>query len=386
MGQFLDILGLITQFGVPLLRVLGVIGAIMVIIFVHEMGHYLVGRWCGIGASAFSLGFGPELCGYTDKRGTHWRLALIPLGGYVKFVGDEDAASMTTNPSAKAMPGSFAAASAWARAATVFAGPFTNALFTVVVLSFFFFSYGRVAIEPVVGSLVEGAPAINAGLKQGDRFLKMDGKSVDSFDDLIAYVSLHGGDPINFEIEREGKSFPLTITPKPTERDDGFGNKVRIGMIGAGAPADPNNPQRLDTKYQKHITYGFFGAVHEAFDRSTFIVVQTVRFIGRLIAGREDRCQLSGPSKTATIAWQISESGFMSLLNFTAFLSIGIGLINLFPLPPLDGGHLVFYVIEAVVGRPVPKRIQEIIFSIGLFIVMAFMIFAVSNDYLCWFI
>lgn len=380
----MEIMSFIADVGTPLLRIFGVICVIMVIIFVHEMGHYLVGRWCGIGASAFSLGFGPEICSWTDKRGTRWRIALIPLGGYVKFIGDEDAAGMTSKSDAVALPGSFASAGAWARAATVFAGPFTNALFTVVVLSFFFFSYGRIIIEPVIGLLVDGAPAMTAGLKPGDRFIEMDGQKVESFDDLIGYVSLHGGDPINFTLERSGQPYSVTITPKPTERDDGFGNKVRVGMIGAGAPADPNNPGRLDPSYEKHINYGLFSAIGEATDKSTFIVVQTVRFIGRLIEGREDRCQLSGPSKTATIAWQVSETGFMSLLNLTAFLSIGIGLINLFPLPPLDGGHLVFYVIEGVIGRPVPKRIQEIIFTVGFVIVVAFMLFAISNDYLCW--
>ena len=302
----------------------------------------------------------------------------------MKFIGDEDAAGMASKADAAALPGSFASAGAWARAATVFAGPFTNALFTVVVLSFFFFSYGRIIIEPVIGSLVDGAPAMTAGLKPGDRFIEMDGQKVESFDDLIGYVSLHGGDPIDFTLERSGQPYNVTITPKPTERDDGFGNKVRVGMIGAGAPADPNNPGRLDPAYEKHVNYGLFSAIGEATDKSAFIVVQTVRFLGRLIEGREDRCQLSGPSKTATIAWQVSETGFMSLLNLTAFLSIGIGLINLFPLPPLDGGHLVFYVIEGVIGRPVPKRIQEIIFTVGFIIVVAFMLFAISNDYLCW--
>ncbi|WP_078039410.1 RIP metalloprotease RseP [Bartonella apihabitans] len=380
----MEIMSFIADVGTPLLRIFGVICVIMVIIFVHEMGHYLVGRWCGIGASAFSLGFGPEICSRTDKRGTRWRIALIPLGGYVKFIGDEDAAGMASKADAAALPGSFASAGAWARAVTVFAGPFTNALFTVVVLSFFFFSYGRIIIEPVIGSLVDGAPAMTAGLKPGDRFIEMDGQKVESFDDLIGYVSLHGGDPIDFTLERSGQPYNVTITPKPTERDDGFGNKVRVGMIGAGAPADPNNPGRLDPAYEKHVNYGLFSAIGEATDKSAFIVVQTVRFLGRLIEGREDRCQLSGPSKTATIAWQVSETGFMSLLNLTAFLSIGIGLINLFPLPPLDGGHLVFYVIEGVIGRPVPKRIQEIIFTVGFIIVVAFMLFAISNDYLCW--
>ncbi|EJF88632.1 RIP metalloprotease RseP [Bartonella tamiae] len=381
----MEISSLISDFGWPLYRVIAIILAIMAIIFVHEMGHYLVGRLCGIGASTFSLGFGPELFSYTDKRGMRWRLALVPLGGYVKFIGDEDAASMETKAGASHLKGSFAAANAWKRAATVFAGPFFNALFTVAILSFFFFSYGRIVIEPVVGSLVDGAPASASGLMPGDRFKEINGKPVESFQDLIAYVSFEGDKPVIFKMERNDQFFNVTIRPEVTIRDDGFGNKVRVGMIGVGAPTDPNNPMRIDPAYQKQMRYGFFTAISEATDRSVFIVTQTVKFIGRLIIGQEDRCQLSGPSKTANIAWQVSETGFMSLLNFTAFLSIGIGLINLFPVPPLDGGHLVFYLIEGIIGRPVPKPIQEFIFKIGLLAVLAFMIFAISNDYLCWF-
>lgn len=381
----MEILDFIVHSLTPVMRVLGVIFAVMVIIFVHEMGHYLVGRMCGIGASAFSLGFGPELFGYTDKRGTHWRLALIPLGGYVKFLGDENVGSIPSKNSHAPVKGSFAAAGAWQRAATVFAGPLFNGLFTVVVLTYFFFSYGNIAIAPVVGSLVDNAPAIEAGIQPNDRFLEMDGQSVDSFEDLMGYVSLHGGDPILFKMQRNGQPYNVTITPKATERDDGFGNKVRIGMIGVGVPADPDNPNRIDPAMRKHIDYTFMQAFGESLDRSYFIVTQTVRFLGRLIQGREDRCQLSGPSKTANIAWQITETGFMSLLSFTAFLSLGIGLINLVPIPPLDGGHLLFYTIEGIIRRPVPKLLQEAVFKIGMFVVLAFMIFAIFNDYICWF-
>ncbi|AQX30520.1 RIP metalloprotease RseP [Bartonella schoenbuchensis] len=367
------------------LRGLGIVFVIMVIIFVHEMGHYLIGRWCGIRVSVFSLGFGPQIFSYTDKHGTQWRLALILLGGYVKFVGDKDGTSMLSSQSFPQVCGSFASAHAWKRAATVFAGPLFNILFSIVVLTFFFFSYGRVTIEPVVGSLVENAPAIQAGLVLGDRFVEMDGQRVESFEDLITYVTFHSEDPIEFKLERMGQVFKTVITPTITERDDGFGNRIRVGMIGVGAPVDPVNPMRLDQAYKKHIHYNLLEAVREASKRTAFIITQTVFFVNRLMEGQGDRCQLSGPSKTVKIAWQISESGFISLLNFTAFLSIGIGLINLFPIPPLDGGHLLFYVIEAIAGRRVPIKIQEIIFYIGFFVVFMFMIFALFNDYFCWF-
>ncbi|MGF7157836.1 M50 family metallopeptidase [Bartonella heixiaziensis] len=381
----MDFLNHIIAVGDLLLRSLSVLFVIMIIIFVHEAGHYLIGRWCGIKASVFSLGFGPKIFGYTDKHGTQWRLALIPLGGYVKFIGDEEEAGLLSSQSFPIADGSFANAHAWKKAATVFAGPLFNALFTVVILTFFFFFYGRVAIEPVVGSLVKDSPAIQSGLAVGDRFIEMDGRRVESFEDLMNYVTFHGRDPIEFKMERMGRVFTTVITPKVIERDDGFGNRVQSGMIGVGVPVDPDNPTRLDSTYVKHIRYGFGRAVREASERATFIVTQTIFFISRLIGGKEDHCRLSGPSKTVKIAWQISETGFVSLLNFTAFLSIGVGLINLFPIPPLDGGHLLFHVIEVISGRPISVKIREIIFRLGFFIVLLFILFAFFNDYFCWF-
>ncbi|CDO46631.1 RIP metalloprotease RseP [Bartonella henselae] len=381
----MDFLNHIIALGDVLLRSLSVLFVIMIIIFVHEAGHYLIGRWCGIKASVFSLGFGPQIVSYTDKRGTQWRLALIPLGGYVKFIGDEEGLHGTSSQSLPIVDGSFGSAHAWKKAATVFAGPLFNVLFTVVILTFFFFIYGRVAIEPVVGSFVKDSPAVQAGLQLGDRFIEMDGQQVESFEDLMNYVTFHGGDPIEFKMERSGQVFTTVITPKVVERDDGFGNRVRSGLMGVGIPVDPDNPARLDPAYVKHIRYSFGRALREASKRATFIVTQTVFFMGRLLGGKEDHCRLSGPSKTVKIAWQVSETGFLSLLNFTAFLSIGVGLINLFPIPPLDGGYLLFHVVEIIIGRPISAKIREIIFRLGLCFVLLFMFFALFNDYFCWF-
>ncbi|MCZ2158457.1 RIP metalloprotease [Bartonella sp. 220] len=378
----MELLNHMITVGDLLLRVLSVLFVIMIIIFVHEIGHYLMGRWCGIKASVFSLGFGPKIAGYTDKHGTQWRLALIPLGGYVKFIGDEEGVNV---PSSPIVSGSFASAHAWKKAATVFAGPLFNALFTIVILTFFFFIYGRIATEPIVGSLVKDFPAIQSGLELGDRFVEMDGQRVESFESLMNYIAFHGEDPIEFKIERMGQVFTAVITPKVIERDDGFGNLVQTSMIGVGVPVDPDNPTRLDPAYVKYIHYGFVRAVKEASERATSIVTQTIFFMGRLMGGKEDHCQLSGPSKTVKIAWKISETGFISLLNFTAFLSIGIGLINLFPIPPLDGGHFLLHVIEALTRRPISAKIREIVFRVGFFVVLLFMVFAFFNDYFCWF-
>ncbi|WP_375647390.1 MULTISPECIES: RIP metalloprotease [unclassified Bartonella] len=381
----MGLLNYIVTMGDFLLRSLSILFIIMIIIFVHEFGHYLIGRWCGIKALVFSLGFGPEIASYTDKHGTKWRLALIPVGGYVKFVGDEEKIDMVSSQSSLIVDGSFASAHAWKKAATVFAGPFFNALFTVVILTFFFFIYGRVAIEPVVGSLVKDSPALQSGLELGDRFVEMDGRRVESFEDLMNYVAFHGREPIEFKIERMGRFFTTVITPKIVERDDGFGNRTRSAMIGVGVPIDLNNPAHLDPTYIKHIRYGFVTAVREASDRTVFIVTQTVLFMSRLIGGKEDRCRLSGPSKTVKIAWKVSETGFVSLLNLAAFLSISVGLINLFPILPLDGGHLLLHVIEVITRRKISAKIQGIIFRLGFSILLLFMIFVFFNDYFCWF-
>ncbi len=379
----MEILDHMTTMGSFFLRSLSILSVVMIIIFVHEIGHYLIGRWCGIKASVFSLGFGPQILEYTDKHDTQWRLALIPLGGYVRFIGDgEDISSFQSSPDVE---GSFASAHAWKKAATVFAGPLFNGLFTIVILTFFFFVYGRVAIEPVVGSLVKDSPAFQAGLGRGDRFIEMDGQRIESFEDLMNYVTLHGEDPIEFKIERMGQMFTTVITPKVIERDDGFGNRIQSGMIGVGIPVDPDNPTRLDPAYVKHINYGFVRAVKEASARATSIVTRTIFLMSRLIGGKEDRCQMSGPSKIIQIAWKVSEAGFISLLNFAAFLSISVGLINLFPLPPLDGGHLFFHVIEIFTRKPISAKIREFFFRLGFLVVFFFMIFALFNDYFCWF-
>ncbi|WP_455466685.1 M50 family metallopeptidase [Bartonella sp. B39] len=381
----MDFLNHIIDVGNLLLRSFGVLFVIMIIIFVHEAGHYLVGQWCGIKASVFSLGFGPQIFGYTDKRGTQWRLALIPLGGYVKFSENEEETGLPSSQSFPIVYSSFANAHAWKKAATVFAGPLFNAIFTVVILTFFFFFYGRVAIEPVVGSLVKDSPAIQSGLELGDRFVEMAGHRVESFEDLMNYMTLHGKDPIEFKIERMGQVFTTVITPKVIERDDGFGNRIQSGMIGVGVPIDRDNPARLDPAYVKHINYGFVRAVKEASARTASIVTQTIFFVSRLIGGKEDRCRLSGPSKTVKIAWKVSETGFISLLNFAAFLSVSIGFINLFPLPPLDGGHLLFHVIEVFTGRSISAKIRKFFFRLGFLVILFFMIFAFFNDYFCWF-
>ncbi len=348
-----------------------------IVVFVHEMGHYLVGRWCGIGVKAFSIGFGPELLGFNDKHGTRWKLSAIPLGGYVKFAGDD---SVTSSPSDEGMAelseeerkAAFQYMPVWKRAATVFAGPAANFLLTIVIFSVFFATYGRMISDPLVSRIIPGSAAELAGFMPGDKFVSVDGTVVVTFADVQRHVVPRADQPIVFVMERNGEKVELTATPKSTQVDDALGNKVKVGIIGVETNKDAGKFRMVE--------YGPVEAVGEAVKESLFIAGQTGEFLYRLVRGREDKCQLGGPVKIATMAGQAAERGFTWLIQLTALLSIGIGILNLLPIPPLDGGHLLFYGIEAVLRRPPPQKLQEMVYRIGGIMVLAFMLFVIFND------
>ena len=347
-----------------------------IVVFVHEMGHYLVGRWCGIGVKAFAVGFGPELIGFNDRRGTRWKLCAVPLGGYVKFVGDMNASS-TPDPAAtevlseeeKAV--AFHTQPVWKRAATVFAGPAFNFLLTIAVFAVLFGSYGRYVYQPTISEVLPNSPAAIAGFLPGDKFLAVDGHRVESFDEVQRYVTGRAGDPIVFLVGRGDQQIEITATPEVKEIDDRLG-KIKVGAIGVMQNAQQDAPT--------HITYGPVGALSEAVTQTGYIIAGTGRFLQRLVGGREDRCQLGGPVKIADMAGRAASMGFEVLVQLIAFLSVGIGILNLLPIPPLDGGHLAFYGIEAIMRRPVSERAMEAIYRAGFFLVLAFMIFVFWND------
>jgi regulator of sigma E protease len=348
-----------------------------VVVFVHEMGHYLVGRWCGIGASAFSIGFGPELIGFTDKHGTRWKLSAIPLGGYVKFLGDESATSSpvgvdNSNLSAEEQSRAFHTQPVWKRAATVFAGPAFNIILTVVIFSVFFALYGRQIADPLVAGVQPGSPAAEAGFEPGDRFISVEGQKITTFSDVQRIVSGRSGDELDFTVERGGKMVDLKATPALVERTDPLGNKVKIGAIGVETTQAVGNFRRIE--------YGPLESVGQAIVETGHIISRTGEFFQRFAVGREDKCQLGGPVKIANMAGKAASQGFDWLIQLTAMLSIGIGLLNLFPLPPLDGGHLVFYAVEAIKGSPVSVGAQEIFYRVGFLVVMGFMGFVLFND------
>lgn len=364
--------GLILGTLVPFILVLAVV------VFVHEMGHYLVGRWCGIGVEAFSIGFGPEIFGFHDKRGTRWKVSAVPLGGYVKFVGDM---SVTSEPSSREEDEAlspeerkvaFHLQPVWKRAATVFAGPLFNFLLAIAVFTVMFSIYGRYVAEPTVAEVRADSPAEAAGFLPGDRFVSVDGRRIDTFGDVQRLVSGRAGDSIVFVMLRDGAEVTLTATPEVVEQEDALGNTIRVGVIGVVNNAELGQP--------RHLTFNPVEAAGEAVKETGYIIARTGQFLQRFAVGREDRCQLGGPVKIADMAGRAAALGFEWLVQLVALLSVGIGFLNLLPIPPLDGGHLVFYGVEAVMRRPVSERIMEMVYRIGLVLVLAFMVFVFWND------
>lgn len=355
----------------PFILVLGVV------VFVHEMGHYLVGRWCGIGVKVFSIGFGPELIGYTARNGTRWKLCLIPLGGYVKFVGDLNAAStpdgkIISDLSEAERKIAFPMQPVWKRAATVFAGPAFNFLLTIAILTFFFASYGRMVADPMIAEVRDGSPAAVAGFKAGDRFVTVEGSKINTFADVQRIVNGRSGDELSFTVERDGREVDLKAVPEIMEQTDALGNKIKLGVIGVTTTDALGNFRRIE--------YSPLESVGVAVVETGHIIARTGTFFKRLVTGREDKCQLGGPVKIANMAGQAAQHGFEWIVQLIAMLSVGIGLFNLFPLPPLDGGHLVIYAGEAVLRRPVPVAIQELFFKLGFLVVLGFMAFVFYND------
>ncbi|MCU0832009.1 MAG: RIP metalloprotease RseP [Rhizobiaceae bacterium] len=375
MELFLSLLGstgaLITGTLVPFFAVL------LVVVFVHEMGHYLVGRWCGIGVKAFAIGFGPELLGYTSRNGVRWKLCAVPLGGYVKFVGDVGASSAPDHESlteltAEERSVAFQLQANWKKALTVFAGPAANFLLAIVILTGFFMISGKTIAEPVVGELQPGSPAQMAGVQPGDRFVSVNGRAIETFADVQHVVNGRAGDSLQFVFDRNGAPVTLAITPELVERDDGLGNTVKLGIIGVV----------VDTSEErfKTVELGLGGALAAGVEETWRAVDRTLLFFKRLIGGREDRCQLGGPVRIAEMAGKAAEQGIFWLISLTAMLSIGIAILNLMPVPPLDGGHLVIYAVESATRRPVPERFKEFLYQAGFLAVLALIAFVFWND------
>lgn len=371
MAGLAGIFGFLTGYIVPFVLVLSLL------VFVHEMGHYLVGRWSGIRILAFSVGFGPELVGFTDKHGTRWKLSAIPLGGYVRFFGDEDASSKPDDQTLAAMSDeerarSFAGAKLWKRAATVAAGPIANFILAIAIFTVLFSIYGRSVADPVVAEVKPGSAAAIAGIVPGDLLVAIDGGKVETFDDVRRYVSIRPEQKINVTVERNGEKLDIPMVPVRTDMTDQFGNKIEIGLIGI-----VTNQEVGHFRVQ---TYSPTEALREGTIQTWHIVTGTFKYIGNLVSGYMKPDQLGGPIRVAQASGQMATLGVAAVLQLAAVLSVSIGLLNLMPVPVLDGGHLMFYAIEAVRGKPLGSAAQDIAFRIGLAMVLGLMVFATWND------
>jgi regulator of sigma E protease len=363
-------LGTLLIYVVPFLFIL------TVVVFFHELGHFLVGRWCGVKVDAFSLGFGPEICAFVDRKGTRWRIAALPLGGYVKFHGDANAVSGTPSEDVPRMSVAersvtFFGQPVWKRAAVVAAGPIANFILAVVIFTVLFFSFGRPILLPRVDAVTPGGAAEAAGFRPDDIVLAIDGRPIDSFSDMQRIVSASAERPLTFVVDRRGVATTLQATPRLKELSTPLG-KTRLGLLGVEAGS---HHEDWRTEH-----YGLLGSIRLAGQETWYVTERTMTYVGGLFAGRESPDQLSGVIGTAQVAGEMAKLGLAALLNLAAILSISIGLLNLFPIPLLDGGHLMFYAIEALRGRALNERAQEYGFRLGLAIVCGLMIFATYND------
>lgn len=348
------------------------------VVFIHEMGHFLVGRWCGVKVETFSLGFGPRIAKFYDRHGTEWALSAIPLGGYVKFKGDLNAASVPDHAAAEAMAeadraDSFPHKSIAQRAAIVAAGPIANFLLAFVIFAVSFMVVGRTMVEPIIAGIAENSAAAKAGFKAGDRVIAVDGDKVESFDDVARRISVSEGKTLTFRIQRDVREMEIVGEPTIVSNKTVLGTDRRpvMGFVGS------SDPQHLFRKQ-----FGLGEASATAVGEIIFVIDRTGHYIGGLFTGRERADQLSGPTRIAYISGKVAESGLGPLLMLAGILSISIGLINLLPVPMLDGGHLVFYALEALFGRPVSPRAQEISFRVGFALVIMLMVFSTWNDFI----
>lgn len=374
----MDVVNALAGFGDTLVTyLLPFLFVLTVVVFFHELGHFLVARWCKVTVKVFSVGFGPEIFGFYDKKGTRWRFSWIPLGGYVKFVGDENAASVPDKDAEEQLTeeelkGSFHNKSLGQRAAVVAAGPIANFLLAIVIFACMFTFVGQRQTLPIVDAVQPDSAAAEAGFEKGDRVLSIDGEPIETFGQMQRIVSISAEQELSIVVKRGDSEQTLKATPRKQETTDVFGNKLRRGLLGIQRSASQDDwvMKRYDP-----VTSVWMGT-----KETYFVISRTLVYLYDVVTGREKADQLGGPIRIAQVSGQVASAGFLALLNLAAILSVSIGLINLFPIPMLDGGHLLFYSIEAVRGRPLSERSQEIGFRIGLALVLMLMIFATWND------
>jgi regulator of sigma E protease len=343
-----------------------------VLVFVHELGHYLVARRNGVRIEVFSIGFGPELFGWNDRVGTRWKFSCVPLGGYVKMFGDADAASMPGADIARMSEADRAVSFYYKRlsqrAAIVVAGPAANFLFALIVLAGLFATVGQPFTPAQVGQIEPGSAAAAAGVKPDDTILAIDGEHISRFEDVQRLVRLNTGSPMQMLISRSSGQVTISVTPRVTSFTDRFGNEHKIGLLG------------IERSGVNYIRRNPVSAVWRAGQETLNLTTGTLQAAWQMLIGLRPTDELGGPLRIAQMSGEVAQGGIVAVLWFLAVLSINLGLINLFPIPVLDGGHLLFYIFEAIRGRPLGQRVQEYGFRVGLALVLTLMVFATWND------
>lgn len=346
---------------------------ISVIVFIHEYGHYYIAKINGVGIEVFSIGFGPELVGWNDKSGTRWKICGIPLGGYVKMAGDINPASMPDfeqleELSEEEKNRAFHLKSLWVKTAVVAAGPIANFLLAIVIFTFLFSYYGKPQTLPIVSEVMPGGVAEEVGLKTGDTILELDGSKVETFEDIRRIVTINPGLPIDMIYLRDNIEYKITITPRLSETKDVFGNVIRVGLLGIRSSAI--------SQKQLGVPEAFVVSIKETYHLS----VGMLSAIGQMVTGKRGTEDLGGVIRIAQYSGQSAQVGISMVLWLTALISVNLGLINLFPIPVLDGGHLMYYAIEALRGKPMAEKYQLYGFRFGLALVVALVVFATYND------
>ena len=347
---------------------------ITIVVFIHELGHYSIGKMCGIGVETFSIGMGKQIWGRYDKSGTLWRVAILPIGGYVKFTGDEDPSGKKKDNSFNNLNDekNFHNKSVWRKIATTAAGPIFNFILAIFIFSFIFFFRGESILKPYIGDVVKNSPAYNANLKAGDEIISLNDQGIYTFNELREHIINSPNTEVELEIVRMGSLIKVSLTPEIIEGKDRFGSKyssARIGIMGS------QNPDHMDLK-----KYGFIESIYRGSKETYNLSIKILAYLGKLITGRESVDQMGGPIKIIQISGEISNYGIIPLLALIAAISVNLGIINLLPIPVLDGGHLLYYSFEVLNGKPLSQKTQEIGMQIGMSLLIALMIFVTFLD------
>ncbi|HEX9447349.1 MAG TPA: RIP metalloprotease RseP [Dongiaceae bacterium] len=361
----MQILAAIPQYGFWFLLLL------TVLVFVHEMGHFLVARWCGVRVEVFSIGFGPELLGFTDRKGTRWRFSAVPLGGYVRMFGQEGnvlegAAEKAMSPQDRAV--AFDGKSVWRRAAIVAAGPIANFIFAILVLTAITASLGKPMQSTQIGEVVPGSAASQAGLQVGDKIVSINGSAIESFDEIKNYVVVHLDRPLDLGVTRDSQLLTINLIPQIVEESSIFGTQ-RVGRIGIRTSGEGKI-------VKLSVVQSAVEAVREVYDMSGAMLIG----IGQIVSGKRSSEDIQGGFRMAKMTGEAAKAGFLTLVSLAAMISVNLGLVNLLPIPMLDGGHLAYYAVEAIRGRPLGARAQEWGLRLGVAFVLSLMVFATWND------